>query len=196
MLWTLLMPDTIARQASKPAHQKTSATVARNLGPHKRLKHMKSSMQDRCGHALSAIESKGNDKCSIYKHYRTQHDRRHLHQCTFATCSIDGHPHGNDDQYTVWWHMQEDHGLQSPLGCLKCNGTFCSKQTQQKHIPSCPGKKDKFGPKQTPYAEKDLNVISVQRNTPHRLHYSSTGRCTKALTRSMCTTCVVKLSAQ
>ena len=57
-------------------------------------------------------------------------------------------------QYTVWWHMQEDHGLRSPLGCPKCDGTFCSKQTQQKHIPTCPGKKDKFGPKQTPYAEK------------------------------------------
>ena len=43
---------------------------------------------------------------------------------------------------------------------------------------------------------KDLNVISVQRNTPHRLHYSSTRRCTKALTRSMCAACVAKLSAQ
>ena len=99
-------------------------------------------------------ESKGNDKHSVYKHYRTQHDRRHLHQCTFATCSIDDHPYGNDEQYTVWWHMQEDHGLQSPLGCPKCNGTFHSKQTQQKYIPNCPGIKDKFGPKQTPYAEK------------------------------------------
>ena len=57
MPWTLLMPNTIPRQASKPAHQKTSATVARNLGPHKSLKHMKSSMWDRCGHALSAIKS-------------------------------------------------------------------------------------------------------------------------------------------
>ena len=56
-LWTLLMPDTIPRQASKSAHQKTSATVARNLGPHKSLKHMKSSMWDRCGHAFSAIKS-------------------------------------------------------------------------------------------------------------------------------------------
>ena len=56
-LWTLLMPDKIPRQASKPAHQKTSVTVARNLGHHKGLKHMKSSMWDRCGHTLSAIKS-------------------------------------------------------------------------------------------------------------------------------------------
>ena len=51
-------------------------------------------------------ESKGNDKCSVYKRYRTQHEGRHLHQCTFDTCSTDGHPYGNDEQYTVWWHMQ------------------------------------------------------------------------------------------
>ena len=31
--------------------------MARNLGPHESLKHMKSSMQDRCGHALSAVKS-------------------------------------------------------------------------------------------------------------------------------------------
>ena len=43
---------------------------------------------------------------------------------------------------------------------------------------------------------KDSNVMSVQRNTPHRLHYSSTTRCTKALTRSMCAACMVKLPAQ
>ena len=123
--------------------------MARNLDPHKSLKHVKSSMQDRCGHALSAIKSQ-----KVINITGPNMIGRHLHQCTFATCSIDGHPYGNDEQYTVWWHMQEDHGLRSPLGCPKCNGTFCSKQTQQKHIPSCLGKKGKFGPKQTPYAEK------------------------------------------
>ena len=91
-------------------------------------------------------KSKGNAKRAVYKHYRTQHESRHLHQCTFDTCSIDGHPYGNNEQYTVWWHMQEDHSLRSPLGCPKCDGTFCSKQTQQKHIPTCLGKEDKFGP--------------------------------------------------
>ena len=51
------MPDTIPRQASKPAQQKTSATVDSNLGPHNSPQHMKSSMLDRCGHALNAIKS-------------------------------------------------------------------------------------------------------------------------------------------
>ena len=195
MPWTLLTPDTIPRQALKPAQQKTSATVARNLGPHKSLKHMKSSMSKQVWACFECNkESKGNDKHSVYKQYRIQHDRRHLHQCTFATCSIDGHPYGNDEQYTVWWHMQEDHGLQSPLGCPKCDGTFCSKQTQQKHIPSCPGKKISLAQNKPLMLIKDSNVMSVQRNTPHRLHYVSTRRCTKVLTRSMYLACVVKLS--
>ena len=86
-------------------------------------------------------KSKGNDKHAVYKHYRTQHERRHLHQCTFDTCAVDGHPFGNDEQYMAWWHMKEDHGLCSPLGCPMCDGTFCSKQSQQKHIPTCPGTK-------------------------------------------------------
>ena len=51
------MPDTIPRQASKPVQQKTSATVVSNLGPQKNLKHMRSKMPDRCGHALSVIKS-------------------------------------------------------------------------------------------------------------------------------------------
>ena len=161
------------------------------------LEHMKSSMLGQVWACFECNkESKGNGKCSVYKHYRTQHDRRHLHQCTFATCSTGGHPYGNDEQYTVWWHMQEDHGLWSPLGCPKCNGTFCSKQTQQKHVPSCPGKKISLAQNKPLMLRKDLNVISVQRNTPYRLHYSSTRRCTKALTRSMCAACVAKLSAQ
>ena len=141
-------------------------------------------------------ESKGNDKCSVYKHYRTQHERRHLHQCTFDTCSIDGHPHGNDEQYTVRWHMQQDHGLWSPLGCPKCNGTFCSKQTKQKHIPTCPTKKISLAQNKPLMLIKHSNVMSAQIKILHRLHYSSTRRCIEVLTRSMSAACVVKLWAQ
>ena len=58
----------------------------------------------------------------------------------------------------------QDHGLHSPLGCPKCEGTFCSKQSQQKHIPTCLGKKDKFGPKQTPHAEKKFRCDECPKN--------------------------------
>ena len=50
-------------------------------------------------------KSKGSDKHTVYKHYRTQHERRHMHQCTFDTCSVDGHPFGNGEQHMVSWHV-------------------------------------------------------------------------------------------
>ena len=137
-------------------------------------------------------KSKGNDKCAVYKHYRTQHKRRHLHQCTFDTHSVDGHPFGNDEQYMVWWHMQDEHGLHSPLGCPKCEGTFYSKQSQHKHIPTCLGKKHKFGPKQTPCAEKKFRCDECPK--PQRLHSCSTRKYTKALQRSVCSLCGKALS--
>ena len=155
MLLILQMGITISRPVSKHVQPKINATVVSNLPPQMNSRHIRNNMLDRHGHVLSVIKkSKGNDKHAVYKHFRTQHKRRHLHQCTFDTYSVDGHPFGNDKQYMVWWHMQEDHGLHSPLGCPKCDRTYCSKQSQQKHIPTCPGKKDKYGPKQTPYAEK------------------------------------------
>ena len=137
-----------------------------------------------CGKQL-----KGNDKRAVYKHYRTQHEYRHIHQCTFDGCSIDGHPFGNDEQYMVWWHMQEDHGLHSPLGCPKCDGTFCAKQIQQKHIATCPGKKAKSGP----YGEKNTHVMSALKSTPQRLHSKITKRFTRAQIKNMCAASVAKL---
>ena len=134
-------------------------------------------------------QSKGNDKRAVYKHYRTQHEYRHIHQCTFDGCSIDGHPFGNDKQYMVWWHMQEDHGLCSPLGCPKCDGTFCAKQTQQKHIAICPGKKAKSGP----YGEKNTLVMSVLKSTPQRLHSKITKRFTRVQIKNKCAASVAKL---
>ena len=83
----------------------------------------------------------------------TQHEKQHAGQA-WACFDCGKHPFGNDEQYMVWWHMQEDHGLRSPLGCPKCDGTFCAKQTQQKHIATCPGKKAKSGP----YGEKKIHV--------------------------------------
>ena len=145
------MPNTIPRQASKPVQQKTSASVVSNL---KNLKHMRSNMLDRCGHASSVIKSQKVMTNTLFTNTTGPNMRGGTCIGTFDACSIDGHPYGNDKQYTVWWHMQEDHSLQFPLGCPTCDGTFCSKQTQQKHIPTCLGKRDKFGPKQTPYAEK------------------------------------------
>ena len=67
------------------------------------------------------------------------------------------------------------------------------KQNQQKHIATCPGKKDKSGPKQTPYGEKNIAVMSVLKSTPQRLHSKITKRCTRAQTKNMCAASVAKL---
>ena len=111
-------------------------------------------------------QSKGNDKRAMYKHYRTQHEYRHIHQCTFDGCSIDGHPFGNDKQYMVWWHMQEDHGLRSPLGCPKCDGTFVPNKHNKNTLPHVQGRR----PNVAPMVKKNTRVMSVQKSTPQRLH--------------------------
>ena len=102
--------------------------------------------------------------------------------CTYDMCSVDGHPYGNDEQYTVWWHMQEDHGLWSPWVVL--------------NVMAPSAKKTNMAPNRHPMLRKSYNVTNVQRNTPQRLHYSSIRRCTKALTRSICAASVVKVSVQ
>ena len=132
----------------------------------------------------------------MYKHYRTQHERRHLHQCTFDTCSVDGCPYGNDEQYTVWWHMQEDHGLQPPWVVLNVMAPSATNKASRNIYPPALAKKTNMAPNRCPMLRKGSNVTNVQRITPERLHYSSIRRCTKALTRSICAASVVKVSVQ
>ena len=73
-----------------------------------------------------------------------------------------------------------------PLGCPKCDGTFCAKQTQQKHIATCPGKKAKSGP----MVKKNTRVMSVLKSTPQRLHSKITKRCTRAQNKKyVCSLC-------
>ena len=197
MLWTLLMPDTIPRQASKPAQTKTSATVARNLGPHKSLKHMKSSMRDRCGHALSAIKSQKAMTSALF--INTTGPNMIGGTCTSVLLP----PVPLMATHVVMMNSTLYGGI--------CRRTMaCGPPWVVPNVmgPSAVSKHSK-NIYQTAWAEKitlaqnkplmlrkHLNVISVQRNTQHRLHYSSTRRCTMALTRSMCAACVAKLSAQ
>ena len=180
----LQMGITTPRQVSRHVQPKINATVASNLPPQMNSRHMRNNTPDRHTCFECDKKSKGNNRHVVYKHYRTQHERRHLHQCTFDTCSVDSHPFGNDEQYIVWGHMQEDHGLHFPLGCPKCDGIFCSKQSQQKHISTCLGKKDKYGPKQTPYAEKKFRCDECSKK------YTTEAALVQ---RSMCVASVVRL---
>ena len=125
-----------------------------------------------------------------------QHERRHLHQCTFATCSIDGHPYGNDKQYIVWWQCRRTMACGSPWVVPEVMGPFAASKPSKNIYQPAQAKRIGLAWNRPHMQGKSSNVMSVQRNIPHRLHYSSTRRCTKALTRSMCAACVAKLSAQ
>ena len=138
-------------------------------------------------------KSKGNDKCTVYKHYRTQHKGRHLHQCTYDTCSVDCHPFGNDEQYIVWWHMQEDHACTPPWGIPSVMGHFAANKASRNIFPLAWAKRINLALNRHHMQRKNLDMMSVQRNIPQRLHSCSTRKCTKALQRSMCTASVVRL---
>ena len=153
-LSTLLMPNTIPRQALKPAQTKTSTTVARNLGPHKSLKHMKSSMQDRCGHALSAIKIQKAMTNTLF--INTTGPNMIGGTCTSALLP----PVPLMGTHMVMMNSTLYGGIcRRTMACSPpwvvpnvMGPSAVSKHS--KNIPNCPGKKDKFGPKQTPYAEK------------------------------------------
>ena len=190
------MPDTIPRQASKPAQQKTSATVASNLGPHKSLKHMKSSMPDRYRHALSVIKSQKVMTSALF--IKTTVPNMRGGTCTSAILTriplmathmvmMNSTLYGSICRRTM--------ACSPPWVVPNMMGpSAVSKPSRNKYHPAR-AKKTSLAQNKPLMLRKDSNVLSVQRNTPHRLHYSSTRRCTKALT-SMCAACVVKLSAQ
>ena len=196
MPWTLLMPNTIPRQASKPAQQKTSATVASNLGSHKSLKHMKSSMLDRCGHALSAIKSQKVMTSALF--INTTGPSMREGTCTSALLP----PVPLMATHMVMMNSTLYGGICRTMACSppwvvpNVMGPSAVSKHNRNIYQAAWAKKISLAQNKPLMLRKDSNVMSVQRNTPHRLHYSSTRRCTKALTRSMCAACVVKLLAQ
>ena len=115
-----VMGITTPKPTLKLAHRRINAIVGSSLKLRLNLLNMRSSMQAKPGLVLTVVSSQRvmtKELCtSIIGHSMS----------TFDGCSVDGHPFGNNEQYMVWWHMQEDHGLHSPLGCPKCDGTFCA----------------------------------------------------------------------
>ena len=97
------------------------------------------------------------EKRSCWKHFRTQHLGIYVHYCTFDNCTSgpSGSRYGNEEQSEVWWHMEQKHGLQSPLGCPKCPKRFASKGSQIAHIIKCGTiDKSKFKTYQCPKCNK------------------------------------------
>ena len=78
------------------------------------------------------------EKQSCWKQFRIQHLGIFVHYCNFECKSGQGGTkYGNEEQSEVWWHMEQKHGLQTPLGCPKCPKRFASKGSQTAHIAKC-----------------------------------------------------------
>ena len=142
------------RQVSRHVQLKINATVASNLPPQMGLRHMRNNMLDRHGHVLSVIKS---PKAMTYAQFTsTTGPSMKGGTCTSALLT---HAQLMVTHLGIMSSTWSGGICRRTMACTptwvsKCDGTFCSKQSQQKHIPTCLGKKDKFGPKQTPYAEK------------------------------------------
>ena len=191
------MPDAIPRQASKPVQQKTSATVVSNLGPQKNLKHMRSNTLDRCGHALSVIKSQKVMTNALFTNTTGPNMRGGT--CTSALLTpvpLMGTHMVMTNSTLFGGISRRTVGCGTPWVVPNVMGPFAaSKPSRNMYLPA-QAKRISLAPNRPHVQRKCSNVMSVQRNIPHRLHYCSTRRCTKALTRSMCAACVVKLSAQ
>ena len=171
--------------------------MASNLGPHKSLKHMKSSMWDRCGHALSAIKSQKVMTSALF--INTTGPNMIGGTCTSALLP----PVPLMATHMVMMNSTLYGGIcrrtmvcGPPWVVPNVMGPSAVSKPSRNIYQAAWTKKISLAQNKPLMLRKDSTVMSVQRNTPHRLHYSSTRGCTKALTRSMCAACVAKLSAQ
>ena len=168
-----------------------------NLGPQKNLKHMRSNMLDRCGHASSVI--KGQKVMTNMLFTSTTGPNMRGGTCTSALLT----PVPLMATHMVMTNSTLFDGIcrrtmacSPPWVVSNVMGPFAASKPSRNIYQPARVKRISLAPNRPHMQRKSSNVMSVQRNIPHRLHYSSTRRCTRALTRSMCAACMVKLSAQ
>ena len=191
------MPKTIPRQASKPVQQITSATVVSNLGPKKNLKHMRSNILVRCGHALSVIKSQKVMTNTLFTNTTGPNMRGGT--CTSALLT----PVPLMGTHMVMMNSTLFGGIcrrtmvcGPPWVVQNVMAPFAADKPSRNIYQPAWAKRISLAPNRPHMQRKSSNVMSVQRNIPHRLYYSSKRRCTEALTSSMCAACMVELSTQ
>ena len=174
------MPDTILRQASKPVQQKTSATVVSNLGPQKNLKHMRSNMPDRCGLASSMIKSRKVMTNTLFTNTTVPNMRGGT--CINALLT----PVPLMGTHMVMMNSTLFGGIcgrtmacSPPWVVPDVMGPFAASKPSRNIYQPARAKRISLAPNRPHMQRKSSNVMSVQRNIPHRLHYLSTRRCTK-----------------
>ena len=148
--------------------------MARNLGPHKSLKHMKSSMQDRCGHALSAIKSQKAMTSALF--INTTGPNMIGGTCTSALLPpvplmathmviMNSTLYGGICRRTM--------ACSPPWVVPNVMGPSAVSKHSKNINQTARAKKISLAQNKPFMLRKDLNVISVQRNTQHRLQSSN-----------------------
>ena len=166
-----------------------------NLGPQKNLKHMRSNTLDRCGHALSVIKSQKLMTNALFTNTTGPNMRGGT--CTSELLT----PVPLMATHMVMMNSALFGGICRTMACSlpwvvpDVMRPFAARKPSRNIYQPAQEKRITLAPNRSHMQRKSSNVMSVQRNIPHRLHYSSTRRCTKGLTRSMCAACVVKLSS-
>ena len=158
---------------------------------------MRSNMSDRCGHASSVIKSQKVMTNALFTNTTGPNMSRST--CTSAVLT----PVPLMAIHMVMMNSTLFGGIcRRTMACgppwvvPDVMGLFAASKPSRNIYQSAQAKRINLAQNRPHIQRRSSNVMSVQRNIPHRLHYSSTRKCTKALTRSMCAACVVKLSAQ
>ena len=71
------------------------------------------------------------NKSAVWKHYRQYHLGYFHHYCGHGDCT-----YGNDEE-TVKYHRENQHGIPSDVRCPKCNKTFPQKNKLRCHMSLC-----------------------------------------------------------
>ena len=161
----LQMGITTPRQVSRHVQPKINATVASNLPPQMNSRHIMNNMPDRHGHVLSVIKSQ--KAMTNVQFTSTTGPSTKGGTCTSAPLTHEqlmATHLGNDEQYMVWWQMQEDQGLCSLLGCPTCDGTFAANKASRNIFPLAWVKRINLAQDRHHVQRKNLDAMSVQRS--------------------------------
>ena len=187
----LLMGITTSIRHVQP---KINATVASNLPPQMNSRNMRNNMPDRLGHVLSVIKSQ--KAMTNAQFTSTARPSMKGGTCTSVLLTHAQLMATHLGMMSITWSgdmYRRTMACTPPWGVPSVKGHFAANKVSRNIFPLAQAKRINLAPNRHDLQRKSLDVMSVQRNIPRRLHTCSTRKCTKALQRSMCAASVVRL---
>ena len=108
-------------------------------------------------------KSKGNDKCAVYKHYRTQHKRRHLHQCTLTHAQLMATRLGMMNSTRSDGICRRTMVCIPPWGVQSVMGHFAANKASRNIFPLAQAKRINMAPNRHHMQRKSSDATSVQK---------------------------------